>query len=134
MVAFYNLCYYKIKFVYVQIVDIIYLSTKYITWLFLQDLAVRNVKGKEDFPLTLSWLSGQPPEGRLDNEDDRTTNIGQNSTASTDVPTFTAPPKVTIYTTPIVIFMSPPSTFQFALVRPCDKLEKGTISFVIFFV
>ncbi|XP_052769882.1 dnaJ homolog subfamily C member 17-like isoform X2 [Mya arenaria] len=31
------------------------------------DVAMKNVSGKPDFPLTLSWLSGQQPEDRLGN-------------------------------------------------------------------
>ena len=34
-----------------------------------QDLVVNTVSGKEEFPLTLSWLSGQPPEDRLSSHD-----------------------------------------------------------------
>ncbi|XP_060559846.1 dnaJ homolog subfamily C member 17-like [Ruditapes philippinarum] len=55
------------------------------------DLAVRNVKGKEDFPLTLSWLSGQPPEERLGNHNNEATDGGQKFASNTSVPTFSTP-------------------------------------------
>ncbi|KAH3850682.1 dnaJ homolog subfamily C member 17-like [Dreissena polymorpha] len=59
------------------------------------DLAVRSVTGKPDFPLTLSWLSGQPSEERVGNHVNP--NLGQSYPANgtfqtTAEDTFSGPP------------------------------------------
>ncbi|XP_045170283.2 dnaJ homolog subfamily C member 17-like [Mercenaria mercenaria] len=55
------------------------------------DMAVMNVKGKEDFPLTLSWLSGQPPEDRLCNHGNQETDDRQKAASDTSAHSFSAP-------------------------------------------
>lgn len=44
---------------------------------------MKNVKGKEDFPLTLSWLSGQPPEEPLADS-----NTGVTTPSDMNTPSF----------------------------------------------
>lgn len=53
-----------------------------------QDMAVKNITGKLEFPLTLTWLSGQPPEDRLGSHGNSASGVKETTSGDASFSTF----------------------------------------------